>query len=64
MRCAGYYEVDTDTVKETMRVVLPPIKDPRSAGLYIERECAGFPIYKLEKIVSGGKLVQLCKCRL
>lgn len=49
----GYYEVDTDMVRETMRVVLPPIKEPKSAGLYIERECAGYPIYKLEKIVSG-----------
>uniref|UniRef100_A0A1B6EQE7 Integral membrane protein 2 n=1 Tax=Cuerna arida TaxID=1464854 RepID=A0A1B6EQE7_9HEMI len=49
----GYYDVDTETVKETMRVVIPPITETRSVGLYIERECAGFPIYKLEKIVSG-----------
>lgn len=47
----GYYEVDTATVKETMRVVLPPVKESHSA--YIQRECAGYPIYKLEKIVSG-----------
>ncbi|XP_054282849.1 integral membrane protein 2C-like [Macrosteles quadrilineatus] len=49
----GYYEVDIDMVRETMRVVLPPIKDPRSVGLMIMRECGNYPIYKMEKIVSG-----------
>jgi len=49
----GYYEVDTETVRESMRVVLPPISETRSVGMYIQRECAGYPIYKLEKIVSG-----------
>lgn len=49
----GYYKVDTQVVKETMHVVLPPIKDIKSIGSYIAEECDGMPIYKLEKYVGG-----------
>lgn len=52
---SGYYDVDTASVRETMRVVIPPIEEPKTVGLYIQRECDGFPIYKLEKYVSGGE---------
>lgn len=45
----GYYKVDTEVVRETMRVVTPPISDTKSVGPYIARECRGLPIYKLEK---------------
>lgn len=51
----GYYKVDTEVVRETMRVATPPITDMRQVGPYIARECQGLPIYKLEKIVRGGK---------
>lgn len=50
---SGYYEVDTTVLRETMRVILPPIHDASQMGVYIQRECEDFPIYKLEKIVSG-----------
>jgi len=50
---AGYYNVDTAIVHETMRVVVPPIEDRSNLGPFIQRECTGFPIYRLEKIVSG-----------
>nr|BAN21229.1 conserved hypothetical protein [Riptortus pedestris] len=49
----GYYEVDTGYVRETMQVITPAVEDRASLGRYIEQECFGFPIYKLEKIVSG-----------
>ncbi|XP_046997090.1 integral membrane protein 2C [Schistocerca americana] len=48
----GYYEVDTNVVRETMRVVVPPIKDYSSVGIYIARECKNVPTYLLEKVTS------------
>lgn len=49
----GYYKVDTEVVRETMRVVTPPITDIKSLGPYLSRECDGLPVYKLEKYESG-----------
>lgn len=49
----GYYEVDTGYVRETMQVITPAIEDRANLGYYIGNECFGYPIYKLEKIVSG-----------
>ncbi|XP_074032775.1 integral membrane protein 2A isoform X2 [Leptinotarsa decemlineata] len=49
----GYYKVDTELVRESMRVVLPPITDTKVVGAYISNECRGMPIYKLEKYVGG-----------
>lgn len=53
----GYYEVDMDTVKQNMRVVLPPLHDFSMVGVYIARECQRYPTYMLEKIVGGGKYI-------
>ncbi|KDR10662.1 integral membrane protein 2B [Zootermopsis nevadensis] len=49
----GSYEVDTDVVRETMRVVTPPITDFENVGYYISRECSGFPTYMLEKVTTS-----------
>ncbi|XP_017784330.1 PREDICTED: integral membrane protein 2B [Nicrophorus vespilloides] len=49
----GYYKVNVDIVKETMRVVTPPISDTSKVGEYISKECYGLPIYKLEQYVGG-----------
>lgn len=46
----GYYEVNTEVVRETMKAVLPAIRDRLSVGTYIARECNNMPIYALEKI--------------
>jgi len=46
----GYYAVDTSVVRETMQVVQPPVADRSEVGPYIENECAGMPIYRLEKV--------------
>jgi len=51
----GYYEVDTNVVRETMRVVTPPITDYKNVGYYISRECSGVPTYMLEKVETPGK---------
>lgn len=51
----GYYKVNTTIVRETMRVVSPPVTDFTEIGSYIANECEGMPIYKLEKYVGGGK---------
>lgn len=52
----GYYKVNTETVRESMRVITPPLKSLANIGPYIESECKGKPVYKLEKYVEGGKL--------
>lgn len=52
----GYYKVDTDVVRRTMRVITPPITDAKEVGNYIAKECQGKPIYRLEKYVGGGKV--------
>jgi integral membrane protein 2B len=49
----GYYKVDTKIVRETMRVVTPPLKDLEGVGSYIAKECENRPVYKLEKYVGG-----------
>lgn len=46
----GYYEVDTEVVRETMEVVTPPVTDLSSVGTYIARECENLPTYMLEKV--------------
>lgn len=55
----GYYKVNTEVVRETMRVVTPPLTDMKEVGPYIARECQDLPIYKLEKYVSGGNILLL-----
>jgi len=49
---AGYYDVDTEVVRESYRVVTPAIDDVKSMGYYIGRECATLPSYTLEKVES------------
>lgn len=50
---AGYYEVDTEIVRERMRVVTPPILDFRDLGYYIARECSSLPTYRLERMTNA-----------
>ncbi|XP_076183298.1 uncharacterized protein LOC143154998 [Ptiloglossa arizonensis] len=49
----GYYEVDTEIVRETMKVVLPPITDLSIAGTFIAHECRNLPTYMLTKVNSN-----------
>lgn len=55
----GYYNVDTQVIRESMRVEIPPLTNMNEVGSYIERECKGMPIYKLTKddFVGGGKFI-------
>lgn len=50
----GYYNVDTERVQKTMRIVTPALTDLTEVGKYISRECSGYSTYKLEKYVGGG----------
>ncbi|KYM75501.1 Integral membrane protein 2C [Atta colombica] len=50
----GYYEVNTAVVRETMRVVTPPITDMSIVGTYIARECQDLPTYMLQKVNSSS----------
>lgn len=45
----GYYSVNTHRVRETMRVVLPPLEDLSDVGEYIRQECEDKTTYRLEK---------------
>jgi hypothetical protein len=58
----GYYKVDTKIVRETMRVVTPPLKDLEGVGSYIAKECENRPVYKLEKYVGGGESLFVFCC--
>lgn len=49
----GYYEVNTQIVRETMKVITPPITDLSVVGTYIARECQDFPTYMLTKVTSN-----------
>lgn len=48
----GYYNVDTQVVRETMRVVYPPIEDLESFGTHIAKYCANFSTYRMERIYT------------
>lgn len=48
----GYYEVDTEVVRDTMSVLYPPITDFKSVGYYIARECSTLNTYMLEKVTG------------
>jgi integral membrane protein 2B len=48
----GYYSVNTGRVRETMRVVLPPLDDLSDLGNYIQQECQDKTTYSLEKSTS------------
>ncbi|XP_012287167.1 uncharacterized protein LOC105703380 [Orussus abietinus] len=50
----GYYDVNTEVVQETMRVVTPPITDMSSVGPYISQECQDLPTYMLEKVNNSN----------
>jgi hypothetical protein len=57
---AGYYDIDTEVIHETYRVVTPAIPNGDvGLGSYINEECAGFPIYRLEKMTSPGKKISV-----
>ena len=49
----GYYRVDTQVVRQTMKVVTPALNDTKEIGTYIGGECKGLPVYKLENYVGG-----------
>lgn len=62
-RVSGYYEVNTGMLRETMKVITPQIDDRSTLGVYIQRECTDYPIYQLEKYVSGGKRMGIITCK-
>jgi integral membrane protein 2B len=45
----GYYEVDTRRIREHMHVVFPRVLNLAPLGSFISKECAGKPVYMLEK---------------
>jgi len=46
----GYYEVDTEIIRETYKVDLPPITTQQEMGKFIYRECANIPTYRLKRV--------------
>lgn len=49
----GYYNIDTERVRENWRVILPELNDTSSLSPKIAQECTGMKTYMLEKYVSG-----------
>lgn len=54
---SGFYDVDTQVVRENYRVVTPPLEksDEDEYGMYITSECTSFPMYRLERMTSAGE---------
>lgn len=44
-----------------MRVVKPAIEDLTEYGIYIAKDCAGYPTYRLENIISKGNDLKIKK---
>lgn len=51
----GYYEIDTDTVRNNMRVITPALTDLSEISSKIQATCNSMSVYRLEKMVHGGK---------
>ena len=52
----GFYDIDTEVIREKYRVVTPAITDYTTIGFYISKECASYPTYKLEKLFNPGEI--------
>lgn len=48
----GYYEVDTEVIRENYRVELPPVENLEELGRFIYRECVGLPTYRLRPVTD------------
>lgn len=49
----GYYNINTNVLKKTMRIKGPAITDMTLVAPRIANECKNMDIFELEKIVSG-----------
>jgi integral membrane protein 2B len=49
----GYYNIDTDVIRQNMRVIVPEIEDRSEVSPHIISECQDKKIYKLESYVNG-----------
>lgn len=50
---SGYYTVDIKRIMDNMRVVKPAVEDLSDYGMYISKDCANYPTFKLEKVVPA-----------
>jgi len=48
----GYYSVNTQRVRESMKVMLPALDDLSDLGEYIMKECEDKTTYRLEKATA------------
>lgn len=55
----GYYNIDTNVIRQNMRVVTPAITNYDDISQKIVSECDKMKIYKLEKLVSGGEYIKI-----
>jgi len=49
----GYYNIDTERVRQNWHVLLPELNDTSSLSPKIAQECTGMKTYMLEKYVQG-----------
>ncbi|XP_042223752.1 integral membrane protein 2C-like [Homarus americanus] len=49
----GYYNVDTQVLRQTMRVTRPPVVDFTSLGTFIAHDCATYPTFRLKRIYTS-----------
>lgn len=49
----GDYNIDTEVIRQNMRVVVPDIEDTSIVSPHVMRECSDKKVYQLEPFVSG-----------
>jgi len=49
---SGYYSLDINKILSNFRMVKPAISDLSDYGLYISKDCADYPTFKLEKDIE------------
>lgn len=53
----GYYDINTNSIRKSMRVVTPELSDLSSISPNIQMACDSMSVYRLEKVVGGGKFL-------
>ncbi len=61
VQTGDYYFPRADVVRQKYMVVTPPLADLKILGPYIMRECFWYDTFRLERIVEGGKIIDISK---
>lgn len=55
----GYYDINTTSIRKTMRVVTPAMTNLSTLSPNIQLACDSMSVYRLEKYVGGGEIFRI-----